>query len=82
VQYVFARLGVHVARTTQAQFNASRKIARADKQLGDLIFFGTPNNIYHVGIYAGNHKMWVAPHEGSVVQLQEIWTDNYYVGRL
>ena len=36
---------------------------------------------YHVGIYAGNHKMWDAPTEGQTVGLHEIWDDSYLVGQ-
>lgn len=81
VQWVFGRLGVNVPRTTQAQYESARHVNAADRQLGDLIFFGDPSAIYHVGIYAGNGTMWVAPRSGDVVKLQTIWTANYHVGR-
>jgi peptidoglycan DL-endopeptidase CwlO len=50
--------------------------------VGDLIFFGTPGDIYHVGIYAGDGKMWVAPRSGEDVQLEAIWSTSYTVGRV
>lgn len=82
VSYLYQQLGRHVPRTTQAQFDASSHVDQANKEPGDLIFFGTPNHIYHVGIYAGNNAMWVAPHAGMSVQLETIWTEHYYVGAL
>lgn len=82
VHYVYQQLGRTIPRTAQAQYVASTKVAHANKQIGDLIFFGTPNNIYHEGIYAGNNQMWVAPHAGAPVQLETIWTANYLVGRI
>ncbi|WP_261559518.1 C40 family peptidase [Frankia tisae] len=81
VQYVFKQLGKSLPRTTDAQFAASTRVSQYNKQPGDLIFLGSPGNIYHVGIYAGDGKMWVAPHTGSVVKLQSIYTTSYYVGR-
>ncbi|WP_370652677.1 C40 family peptidase [Frankia sp. Cj5] len=82
VQYIYKQLGRSVPRVTDAQYAASRKISQDAKQPGDLIFFGQPGNIYHVGIYAGNEMMWAAPHSGTVVRLQKIYSASYLVGRL
>jgi cell wall-associated NlpC family hydrolase len=82
VQYVFKQLGRSLPRTTDAQFAATTRVSQYNKQPGDLIFLGSPGDIYHVGIYAGDGKMWVAPHTGSVVKLQSIYTTSYYVGRV
>lgn len=81
VQYVYGKLGISIPRTTQTQFAAATRIARGSEQRGDLIFFGSPSNIYHMGIYAGNGQMWAAPRSGEVVSLRTIWGD-YYVGRI
>ncbi len=48
-------------------------------QPGDLVFFGSP--AYHVGIYAGNGKMWDSPHSGEAVALRDIWTSAVTYGR-
>ncbi|WP_307874912.1 C40 family peptidase [Frankia nepalensis] len=82
VQYVYRQLGRSLPRTAQAQYNATIHVDPSHKEVGDLIFFGSPGNIYHVGIYAGDGKMWAAPHSGSVVQLQTIWSSSYHVGRV
>jgi cell wall-associated NlpC family hydrolase len=81
VQYVYQKLGVSLPRTTQAQYAATRRVAPGSEQPGDLIFFGTPGNIDHVGIYAGSGKMWVAPHTGDVVKLEAIYAA-YSVGHV
>jgi cell wall-associated NlpC family hydrolase len=39
----------------------------SNPQPGDLVFFGSP--AHHVGIYAGNGKMWDSPETGSSVGL-------------
>ncbi|WP_307875232.1 C40 family peptidase [Frankia nepalensis] len=82
VQYVYKQLGKSLPRTTDQQFAATTRIARGSEQVGDLIFFGQPGSMYHMGIYAGNGKIWVAPKSGDVVKLQTIWASDYYVGRV
>jgi peptidoglycan DL-endopeptidase CwlO len=82
VQYVFKQLGRSLPRTAEEQYEATTHVSQYSKQVGDLIFFGTPGDIYHVGIYAGNGEMWDAPHSGTTVQLQSIWTTSYSVGRV
>jgi cell wall-associated NlpC family hydrolase len=44
---------------------------------GDLVYF--PG---HIGIYAGNHQMWHAPHSGDVVKLSTIWVSSPSYGRV
>ncbi|WP_131786139.1 C40 family peptidase [Protofrankia symbiont of Coriaria ruscifolia] len=80
-QYVFKQLGRYLPRTAQQQFDASIRIPKAAKQPGDLIFFGSPDNITHMGIYAGNGYMWAAPQTGRTINLQPIYTSTYWVGR-
>jgi cell wall-associated NlpC family hydrolase len=82
IQYVFGNLGKSLPRTAEEQYNATSPVSQFNKQPGDLIFFGTPGNIYHVGIYAGNGQMWAAPHTGDVVSLRQIWTTSYTVRRV
>ncbi|WP_242424242.1 C40 family peptidase [Frankia sp. EI5c] len=82
MQYVYRQLGKSLPRTTDAQYAATARVSQYNKQPGDLIFFGSPGNIYHVGIYAGDGKMWVAPRSGDVVKLQTIYTTSYSVGRV
>ncbi|MCK9876000.1 NlpC/P60 family protein [Frankia sp. Ag45/Mut15] len=82
VQYVFKQLGRSLPRTAQGQYNVSTKVPQSGKQPGDLIFYGTPGNIYHVGIYAGNGYMWAAPQTGGVVSLRPIYSSTYKVGRI
>jgi cell wall-associated NlpC family hydrolase len=50
-------------------------------QPGDLVF--TDNGyISHVGIFAGHHHWWVAPHTGTHVQLQRIYHAHFLYGRV
>jgi cell wall-associated NlpC family hydrolase len=80
--YVFARLGVRLPRTAAEQYDAVRHVSVADRQIGDLIFFRLGGGrIDHVGIYAGNDQIVVAPKTGDHVRYERIWT-SYTVGRV
>jgi cell wall-associated NlpC family hydrolase len=76
-QYVFNKVGIHIPRTSQAQQQAVRRVS--SPRPGDLVFFGSP--AYHVGIYAGNHKLWDSPHTGASVSKRAIWTSSVTYGR-
>jgi peptidoglycan DL-endopeptidase CwlO len=71
--------GVSLPRTTYSQYDATRRVAFADLQPGDLVFF---NSLNHMGIYVGSGKMIHAPHTGSTVQTENIssgyYRDNFY----
>jgi cell wall-associated NlpC family hydrolase len=81
-QYVYGQLHHYLPRTAEQQFEYVQKIPQSWKQKGDLIFFGTPGAIYHVGIYVGNNMIEHAPSPGNYVRIIPIWTSQYYVGRV
>lgn len=80
--YSYGKAGKNLPRTAQAQFNKTRRIAPSNRQKGDLVFIGTPGNIYHVGIYAGfwSGYGWMidAPKPGRTVGAHKI--KNYTAG--
>lgn len=80
-KWSFAQAGKRIPRTTSAQYRASHKVSKSAKRPGDLIFYMSYGRPYHVGVYAGNNKVWVAPHTGTRVTLQTIYSRNYAVGR-
>ena len=49
-----------------------REGRRGDLKPGDLVFFGTPGNIYHVGISMGGDKFLHAPKTGDVVKVASL----------
>jgi cell wall-associated NlpC family hydrolase len=58
VQFSFAAGGISVPRTATQQYaGTSNKVPLTQAQPGDLVFFGSPGNFWHVGIYTGNGKM-------------------------
>ena len=81
-QYVYAQMGKYLPRSAEQQYEAVQKIPQSWAQKGDLIFFGSPGAVYHVGIYEGNGIIEHAPHPGTSVEYIQIWTGDYMVGRV
>lgn len=81
-RYVFAKNGISLPRTSSAQYSKARRISKASAKKGDLVFFGSGRGVYHVGVYAGNGKMWHSPRPGKSVRLIKIWTSNWSAGRV
>jgi len=77
-QYVFKQLGISLPRTAEEQRQMATPVS--DPQPGDLVFFGAP--AYHLGIYAGNGKMWDSPRTGKAVDLRDIWSSSVTYGRV
>jgi cell wall-associated NlpC family hydrolase len=67
VQYVYARVGVMLPRTTYAQINCGVAIDPMQAQAGDLLFFGNPQAPHHVAIYMGGGRLIQAPQTGQVI---------------
>ncbi|WP_055575004.1 C40 family peptidase, partial [Streptomyces prasinopilosus] len=67
VQAAYRSAGVSLPRTTYAQINAGRRVARSALRPGDLVFFYS--GITHVGLYIGNGQMIHAPNSGSPVRV-------------
>jgi hypothetical protein len=76
-QWLYARVGLKIPRTADAQYTAGTPISRAQLQQGDLVFSagsdGTTSHPGHVGIYAGTQDgvpmVLEAPHTGANVRL-------------
>jgi cell wall-associated NlpC family hydrolase len=75
VQWAYARAGVNLPRTSEAQWSAlqNRAIPLNAVQEGDLIFTagsdGTPNDPGHVAIMVSGNKLIQAPYTGADVQI-------------
>lgn len=80
--YAFRAAGRRLPRTAAAQYSRSWHISAASRSPGDLVFFHHGRDVYHVGVYAGNNKIWHAPHTGARVRLERIWTRNVWYGRI
>lgn len=80
--YSFKRAGKKLPRTAAQQYNKTRHISASKRTRGDLVFFHSGRNIYHVGIYAGKGRIWHAPKSNTVVRLEKIWTKSVSYGRV
>jgi peptidoglycan DL-endopeptidase CwlO len=80
-QYVFAQVGISLARSADGQYRTVPRIARSEAQPGDLIFYLSGGSAYHVGIFLGGNRMIAAPHTGTVVRVQDIYSANVAFAR-
>lgn len=82
-QYVYEKKGREISRTVGGQYKQSKKIARSDAQVGDLVFFfSSGGHAYHVAIYAGNGEVLHSPKPGRAVKIEKIWSKSVQFRRL
>jgi cell wall-associated NlpC family hydrolase len=83
VQYVYRHAtGRLLPRVGSAQYAVGRPEPRGAARPGDLVAFFSGGYIYHVAIYAGHGMIYHAPHTGTVVQRQAIFSGNVRFARL
>lgn len=81
-QYVHDQNGIELPRTSQDQRDALDEVPQSEIKPGDLVFLHDESgSVYHVALYAGDNQVWTAPEEGETVELRELWTGDYTVGR-
>lgn len=70
VQYVYAKNGVNLPRTTYDQVKVGQTVSLKKLQPGDLLFWGSATAPYHVAIYIGNNRYINAatPKQGVILQ--------------
>ncbi len=78
VMYVMKQHGVELPHYSGAQFLMGEKVAPADLQPGDVVFFGSP--VYHVGMYVGAGYFIHAPRTGDFVKLSRLADRTDYAG--
>ncbi|QWF79316.1 C40 family peptidase [Amycolatopsis sp. CA-230715] len=72
--------GVGLPRTADSQYRSAPPVPLSQEpKLGDLVFYGSPAHIHHVGLYLGNGLMINAPTEGQAIQIHTYHTkgDDY-----
>jgi cell wall-associated NlpC family hydrolase len=72
--FAYAKAHIRLPRTAQAQYRAARAVPRAAARPGDLVFWVSGGRAYHVGVYAGNGRVWHAPKPGDRVKNAAIWS--------
>ncbi|MHB1135646.1 MAG: C40 family peptidase [Coriobacteriia bacterium] len=78
VLYVMKQHGVRLPHYSGSQFQMGERIAPADLQPGDAVFFGSP--IHHVGMYVGAGYFIHAPRTGDFVKLSRLADRKDYAG--
>jgi cell wall-associated NlpC family hydrolase len=80
-RYAYAQAGISLPRNSRAQYAALPKVARADLQPGDLVFWALdvndPATIHHVALYLGGGKIVEAPHSGATVHVTSMYWSGY-----
>jgi cell wall-associated NlpC family hydrolase len=73
---------VSLPRTAQTQYDAGPRVGPASGlQPGDLVFYGTPVRVHHVGLFIGGGQMINAPTFGQPVQIASYrWLGDDYLG--
>jgi cell wall-associated NlpC family hydrolase len=69
--------GVSLPRVVPDQMAATHRVAKADLQEGDLVFFDNNN---HVGIFVGGGKFIHSPSTGDVVKISSL-SDSWYASK-
>ena len=80
--FSYAAAGVNLPRTAHTQYYTGPHVPPgAALQPGDLVFYGTPARVHHVGMYLGDGKMVNAPTFGKPVQTAFYrWNGDDYLG--
>ncbi|AYJ36892.1 peptidoglycan endopeptidase [Lactiplantibacillus argentoratensis] len=69
-QAAFAKVGRSIGRTTYAQATIGTHVSFSQAQAGDLIFWGSDSEPYHVGIYLGGGQYIASPTYGETVSIK------------
>lgn len=73
-QMVYAKAGISLPRTSQAQQAGGTIVSAASAQPGDLVSWG-----YHVGIYIGDGLMVDSSKPGTYTSVRSVWGSPVYV---
>ena len=69
--HAYQQAGIELPRVSRDQARVGEPVASLDDAIpGDLVAFGSP--VDHIGMYAGDGMMVVAPRTGDVVKMQQI----------
>jgi len=78
----YASAGITLERVAQDQYYSMPRLpAGTPIQPGDLVFYGTPSNVHHVGLAIGPDTMIEAPRPGVAVRVGPIrYPGDDYIG--
>lgn len=70
VQYCYREVfNIELPRTTYYQCDVGIEVSFQELLPGDLLFFGSNDNVHHVAMYLGDGYYVEAPHTGDVVKI-------------
>jgi cell wall-associated NlpC family hydrolase len=86
-QFSYGRANLYLPRSSDAQARYARRIKKGNLRKGDLMFFHSGGNVYHVGVFAGwnghGHRLVLhSPSTGERVHTQKVWTRGWFAGTL
>jgi cell wall-associated NlpC family hydrolase len=86
-QFSYGRANLYLPRTSDAQARYARRIKKRNMRRGDLMFFHSGGNVYHVGIFSGwngrgRRLVLHSPSTGSRVHTSKVWTRSWFAGTL
>ncbi|MBV1950282.1 NlpC/P60 family protein [Streptomyces sp. BV129] len=70
MQWSYARAGVQLPRTSQAQRDAGHRVPLSQARPGDLVIYRSDAS--HVAMYVGNGQVIHAPHPGAPVRYDSV----------
>jgi cell wall-associated NlpC family hydrolase len=81
MQYAFAAAGIRLPRVAADQARVGWIVPFDKAQPGDMLIWANdptaPGYISHIALYIGGGKMVAAPHTGTVVQIQNVYMNNF-----
>ena len=84
--FAYGKAGLYLPRSSDGQAAYVRHIPKSKLRRGDFVFFKNGGSVYHVAIYLGHHHgrrfILHAPHSGTVVQRDPIWTSSWFAGTM
>lgn len=84
VQWCFAKAGINLPRTAQAQYGVTHHLSLDEAKPGDLVFFhstySTADYVTHIGIYVGNNRMYHAGDPIGYADLKESYWQEHLIG--
>jgi cell wall-associated NlpC family hydrolase len=74
--------GISLPRTAQTQYHAGPLVPAGDPLLpGDLVFYGSPSKVHHVGLYLGAGQMVHASTFGQPIKIAPYrWSGDDFLG--
>jgi cell wall-associated NlpC family hydrolase len=84
--YAFAKAGIKLPRSPDAQAARADRISKQRMKRGDLMFFYSGGDIYHVGIFMkrkdGERIILHASRPGLPIKRDPVWTSKWFPGTL